>query len=84
MSDLIPPHGGLKEPVNCNVAAEEVAEFRSRTTSLPRVSVSEADLSTLYRLGDGGLGFQFGRCHLSFIDKLLERLQRSVIVDSSH
>src|ERR1700742_423174 len=55
MSDLIPPHGGLKEPVNCNVAAEEVAEFRSRTTSLPRVSVSEADLSTLYRLGDGGL-----------------------------
>ncbi|HWG47830.1 MAG TPA: hypothetical protein VN688_34015 [Gemmataceae bacterium] len=55
MSDLLPPHGGLKEPVNCNVPTEEVADFRSRTASLPRVSVSEADLSTLYRLGDGGL-----------------------------
>ncbi len=55
MSDLIAPHGGLKEPVNCNVPTEEVTDFRSRTASLPRVAVSEADLSTLYRLGDGGL-----------------------------
>jgi sulfate adenylyltransferase len=55
MADLIPPHGGLSEPVNCNVPAEEVADFRARGASLPRVSVSEADLSTLYRLGDGGL-----------------------------
>jgi sulfate adenylyltransferase len=55
MSDLIAPHGGLKEPVTCNVPAEEVTDFRSRTAALPRVSVSEADLSTLYRLGDGGL-----------------------------
>jgi sulfate adenylyltransferase len=55
MSDLIPPHGGLKEPDNRNVPAEEAADLRARTASLPRVSVSEADLSTLYRLGDGGL-----------------------------
>jgi sulfate adenylyltransferase len=53
--DLIPPHGGLSEPLSLNVSAGEVADFRARTESLPRVAVSDADLSTLYRLGDGGL-----------------------------
>jgi sulfate adenylyltransferase len=55
MPDLIPPHGGMSEPVSRNVPAEEAADFRSRAASLPRVPVSDADLSTLYRLGDGGL-----------------------------
>lgn len=55
MSDLLPPHGGLKGPVNRNVPVEEAADFRARTASLPRVVVLDADLSTLYRLGDGGL-----------------------------
>jgi sulfate adenylyltransferase len=55
MSDLIRPHGGLSEPVSRNVPAAEAAAFRSRAASLPRVPVSDADLSTLYRLGDGGL-----------------------------
>jgi sulfate adenylyltransferase len=55
MADLVPPHGGVSEPVNCNVPAGEIADFQSRAASLPRVAVSEADLSTLYRLGDGGL-----------------------------
>jgi sulfate adenylyltransferase len=55
MSDLIPPHGGLSEPVDCNVPADETADFKARAAALPRVPVSEADLSTLYRLGDGGL-----------------------------
>jgi sulfate adenylyltransferase len=55
MSDLIPPHGGLTEPVNRNVAPGEAAEFKTKAAGLPRVPVSDADLSTLYRLGDGGL-----------------------------
>jgi sulfate adenylyltransferase len=55
MPDLIAPHGGLSEPVNCNVPAEEIAEFRGKLSGLARVAVSDADLSTLYRLGDGGL-----------------------------
>jgi sulfate adenylyltransferase len=37
------------------VPAAEVEDFRAQTRSLPRVPVSEADLSTLYRFGDGGL-----------------------------
>jgi sulfate adenylyltransferase len=55
MSDLIPPHGGLSQPVDRNVPAGEAAEFRAKAAALPRLPVSDADLSTLYRLGDGGL-----------------------------
>ncbi len=55
MSDLIPPHGGLAEPVCCTVAKDEVASFVSEAESLPKVPVSDADLSTVYRFGDGAL-----------------------------
>jgi sulfate adenylyltransferase len=37
------------------VPAEEAGDFRARAAGLKRVPVSDADLSTLYRLGDGGL-----------------------------
>ncbi|MCY3681460.1 MAG: sulfate adenylyltransferase [Gemmatimonadetes bacterium] len=55
MSDtpLIAPHGGLSEPVNRMVA--DVETFLSRTNGLTRVPVSDADLSSVYRFGDGGL-----------------------------
>jgi sulfate adenylyltransferase len=53
--DLIPPHGGVTEPVDRLVPADEVADLRSRAAFLKRVPVSDADLSTLYRFGDGGL-----------------------------
>ena len=55
MPDLIAPHGGLQEPVDRNVPVAEAAEFRKAAAGLKRVPVSDADLSTLYRLGDGGL-----------------------------
>jgi sulfate adenylyltransferase len=55
MADLIAPHGGLSEPVNRNVPAAEADAFRTRAAKLSRVAVSDADLSTLYRMGDGGL-----------------------------
>jgi sulfate adenylyltransferase len=55
MADLIPPHGGLTEPVDRNVPAAEAANFKAKAAALPRLPVSDADLSTLYRLGDGGL-----------------------------
>jgi sulfate adenylyltransferase len=56
MSDLIAPHGGLSEPVNRTVPPSELAEFQKKTQELPRLPISDADLSSLYRLGDGGLG----------------------------
>ncbi|CAK9052769.1 Sulfate adenylyltransferase (ATP-sulfurylase) (Sulfate adenylate transferase) (SAT) [Durusdinium trenchii] len=55
MSDLIPPHGGLAEPVCCTVAKDEVDSFVADAQSLPKVPVSDADLSTVYRFGDGAL-----------------------------
>jgi len=55
MQDLIPPHGGLDQPVNCTVPADEVKAFEDQARSLCRVPVSDADLSSLYRIGDGGL-----------------------------
>ncbi|MEW6268562.1 MAG: sulfate adenylyltransferase [Thermodesulfobacteriota bacterium] len=55
MADLIPPHGGLTEPVSCMVAPERVEAFRAEAAKLRRVRVSDADLSTVYRFGDGVL-----------------------------
>jgi sulfate adenylyltransferase len=55
MPDLIAPHGGLKEPVSRTVAPERIESFKSEAAKLRRVPVSDADLSTVYRFGDGGL-----------------------------
>ncbi len=55
MSDLIAPHGGLKEPVCCTVGADEIDAFKAQAASLAKVPVSDADLSTVYRFGDGAL-----------------------------
>src|SRR5437762_3027892 len=55
MHDLTPPHGGLAEPVSLTVPADEVERFRAEAARLPEVPVSDADLSSVYRFGDGGL-----------------------------
>src|SRR5271163_966283 len=55
MADLIPPHGGLAEPVDRTVPAAEIASFKAAAAALAKVPVSAADLSTVYRLGDGTL-----------------------------
>ncbi len=55
MADLIPPHGGVPEPVCCTVAEERRAALRAEAAGLVAVPVSDADLSTVYRFGDGGL-----------------------------
>jgi len=46
--DLIPPHGGVPEPINRTVAMVD-------PLSSDQIPVSDADLSTLYRIADGGL-----------------------------
>ena len=57
MSDthLIAPHGGLSEPVNRMVSKADVETVLSKANGLTRVPVSDADLSSVYRFGDGGL-----------------------------
>jgi sulfate adenylyltransferase len=55
MTDLIPPHGGLSEPICCTVEADAVDQFKADSADLLKVPLSPADLSTVYRFGDGTL-----------------------------
>ncbi len=71
MQDLIAPHGGLLEPINRTVALEEIPEFRRRAAALKRVPVSDADLSSLYRMGDGGLSPLTGPMDRATFDRVL-------------
>jgi sulfate adenylyltransferase len=73
MQEMIPPHGGLKEPINRMVPAAETDDFRRRTAALPRVPVSDADLSSLYRFGDGGLSPLTGPMDRAAFDRVLEQ-----------
>src|SRR5207245_1720942 len=72
MQDLIPPHGGVSEPVDRTVPADEVAEFRKSLQGLPRLPVSDADLSSLYRFGDGGLSPLTGPMDRATYDRVLD------------
>jgi len=55
MASLVPAHGGLAEPLDRTVPPAEEAAFKTELASLPKVPVSDADLSTVYRFGDGAL-----------------------------
>src|SRR3569832_1088045 len=55
MSDLVPAHGGYAEPISCTVPEKDQSEFLAAAGKLVRVPVSDADLSTVYRFGDGAL-----------------------------
>jgi sulfate adenylyltransferase len=55
MASLVPAHGGLAEPLDCTVPPAEEAAFTAALAALPKVPVSDADLSTVYRFGDGAL-----------------------------
>ncbi|TWT61616.1 sulfate adenylyltransferase [Rubinisphaera italica] len=55
MSDLIPVHGGLSEPVCRTVPAADVETFKSEAASLTKVPMTAADLSSVYRIADGTL-----------------------------
>ncbi len=72
MADLIVPHGGLTEPVNRTVEPEMIDDFLDHAKSLAQVPVSDADLSTVYRLGDGGLSPLTGPMDSATYDRVLE------------
>jgi sulfate adenylyltransferase len=72
MPDLIPPHGGLSEPVDRTMPAGQIAEFTKQAASLKKVPVSDADLSSLYRFGDGGLSPLTGPMDGATYNKVLD------------
>ena len=72
MADLIPPHGGLTEPVCCTVGEAERAEFLAAAAKLPQLPVPDADLSTVYRFGDGALSPLTGPMDRATFDRVLD------------
>ncbi len=55
MSHLPPPHGGLTDPVCRAAPSDQIAVVKAEAAGLIKVPVSDADLSTVYRFGDGAL-----------------------------
>jgi sulfate adenylyltransferase len=72
MADLIPPHGGLSAPVCRVVPAEEIPAFEAAAAKLTKVPVSDADLSTVYRIGDGVLSPLIGPMDSATYDRVLD------------
>lgn len=73
MPDLIPPHGGLSEPVCRTVPSEEAASFLAAAAKLPKVPVSAADLSSVYRWADGTLSPLTGPMNGAEYNQVLEQ-----------
>ena len=55
MPDLVPVHGGLEVPVARTVPLSRRRQFLTEAGTLPRIDLSRADLSTIYRIADGTL-----------------------------
>ena len=72
MPDLVPVHGGLAEPVCRTVEAGAIDDFLAHAAGLARVPLSDADLSTVYRFGDGGLSPLEGPMDSAAYDRVLE------------
>jgi len=72
MSGLIPIHGGLSEPVCRTVPADEVASFTAAASDLPKLPMSAADLSSVYRIADGTLSPLTGPMTSAVYNKVLD------------
>lgn len=72
MPDLLPPHGGLSEPMSRTVPQDEIPAFMADAKELSKVPVSDADLSAVYRFGDGALSPLTGPMDRLVYDRVLE------------
>ena len=52
---LVPVHGGLASPVNRTLPHSRRKSLRAEAEQMPRIQVTDADLSTVYRIADGTL-----------------------------
>jgi len=79
VAGLIPPHGGVTEPVNRTVPAEQQAAFLSEVEGLTALPISDADLSSVYRLGDGGLSPLTG----PMVKEVYDQVLRDMTLDAN-
>lgn len=61
---LVPVHGGLSEPVNRTIPFSKRKALHHEAAQMPKIAVTDADLSTVYRIADGTLSPLLG-----FMDK---------------
>jgi len=71
-NDLVPVHGGLSEPVDRIVSLNKRSGFLAEATALSSILVTDADLSTIYRLGDGALSPLEGPMKREVFERSLE------------
>ena len=74
MSDLVPAHGGYAEPISRTVPEAERPALVAAAASLVRVPVSDADLSTIYRFGDGALTPLAGPMDRATYERVLDEM----------
>ncbi len=74
MTDLIAPHGGVGRPVNRTVSSDRLTEFKKEAETLTALPVSDADLSSVYRIGDGGLSPLSGPMVKEVYDRVLREV----------
>lgn len=72
MSDLISVHGGLAEPLDLQIPQAEQGDALARAAEMRKIPVSDADLSTVYRFGDGALSPLTGPMDAKTYDAVLE------------
>ena len=72
MADLVPAHGGLAEPICRTVEGEAAKELLACAKTMAKVPVSDADVSSVYRFGDGGLSPLIGPMDSKTYDRVLE------------
>jgi sulfate adenylyltransferase len=77
--DLVPVHGGLDAPVDRMVPLGQRKAFLAEAKNLASVKVSDADLSTVYRISDGGLSPLEGPMRKATWDRVLDT--QSIEVD---
>jgi sulfate adenylyltransferase len=70
--DLVPVHGGLSEPVDRIIPVSGRRAFREEAAGLPKLQVSNADLSTVYRVADGALSPLDGPMKQEVYDRVLD------------
>ncbi|MFP8879589.1 MAG: sulfate adenylyltransferase [Myxococcota bacterium] len=71
-ADLVPVHGGLDVPVDRTVPLGQRKVFLAEASQLPSVRITNADLSTLYRISDGGLSPLEGPMRKASWDRVLD------------
>lgn len=75
----LPPHGGLGKLTPRQVSAAEASKLKDATKNAPRIVVTDADLSTVHRWGDGALTPLDGPMTKEAFDRVLD--EERIVVD---